>query len=407
MGKDNTNHFIFLSPVLTIKKEHLTKRDVRNIKVSLSRKIGVSALVVAFLILLINIVSFTTMSIETKFNQIEVYGITSFLGQMISIVGTICVIVFEIVALKNKYQVIKERFSHLSSTLMFVVMGIYFFLSLYADAAHGFMSTPALSPSVTLISFFILIQPVFWREAIVLDGSLSLGLIGFVIFAAYKYNIDGLMYYFLIAISFPIGSYLIISILFYAETQKYCEELRNQALFDHATYDELTHCKNRYMLNTTIENNITEWKNNKEESLVVMMFDIDDFKQYNDQFSHVAGDYCLKTISDGIRKAFPSPSLDFYRYGGEEFLFFIEASNRLQAEYIIEKVRTTVLRLCIVAPKGAPNQYVTISIGGTFVKVDEIKDFEEVIKTADKYLYEAKRNGKNVSVLDGNLISSK
>ncbi len=407
MGKDNTNHFIFLSPVLTIKKEHLTKRDVRNIKVSLSRKIGVSALVVAFLILLVNIVAFITMSIETKFNQIEVYGITSFLGQMISIVGTICVIVFEIVALKNKYQVIKERFSHLSSLLMFLVMGTYFFLSLYADAAHGFMSTPALSPSVTLISFFILIQPVFWREAIILDGSLSLGLIGFVIFAAYKYNIDGLMYYFLIAISFPIGSYLIISILFYAETQKYCEELRNQALFDHATYDELTHCKNRYMLNTTIENNITEWKNNKEESLVVMMFDIDDFKQYNDQFSHVAGDYCLKTISDGIRKAFPSPSLDFYRYGGEEFLFFIEASNRLQAEYIIEKVRTTVLRLCIVAPNGAPNQYVTISIGGTFVKVDEIKDFEEVIKTADKYLYEAKRNGKNVSVLDGNLISNK
>ena len=407
MGKDNTNHFIFLSPVLTIKKEHLTKRDVRNIKVSLSRKIGVSALVVAFLILLVNIVAFITMSIETKFNQIEVYGITSFLGQMISIVGTICVIVFEIVALKNKYQVIKERFSHLSSTLMFVVMGIYFFLSLYADAAHGFMSTPALSPSVTLISFFILIQPVFWREAIILDGSLSLGLIGFVIFAAYKYNIDGLMYYFLIAISFPIGSYLIISILFYAETQKYCEELRNQALFDHAAYDELTHCKNRYMLNTTIENNITEWKNNKEESLVVMMFDIDDFKQYNDQFSHVAGDYCLKTISDGIRKAFPSPSLDFYRYGGEEFLFFIEASNRLQAEYIIEKVRTTVLRLCIVAPNGAPSQYVTISIGGTFVKVNEINDFEEVIKTADKYLYEAKRNGKNVSVLDGNLISSK
>ena len=102
------------------------------------------------------------MSIETKFNQIEVYGITSFLGQMISIVGTICVIVFEIVALKNKYQVIKERFSHLSSTLMFVVMGIYFFLSLYADAAHGFMSTPALSPSVTLISFFILIHKVHY-----------------------------------------------------------------------------------------------------------------------------------------------------------------------------------------------------------------------------------------------------
>lgn len=407
MSKNKSSNYIFLSPVLIVKKEHLTKRDIHNIKASLSRKMGVSALVVAFLILLVNVASFISMNIETSFKQIEVYGLASFLGQVISIAGTICVAVFEFIALKNKHQVIRERFSHISNVLMFIVMGIYFFLSLYADAEHGFMSTPAVSPSVLLITFFVLIQPAYWKEAIILDSILTLGLVGFVIFATFKYNIQGLVYYFLIAISFPIGSYLLVSILFYAETQKYCEELRNQALFNHAAYDQLTHCKNRYMLNSTIEENLKEWKNNKEQSIVVMMFDIDDFKNYNDQFSHVAGDYCLKTISDGIRKAFPSPSIDFYRYGGEEFIFFMEANDLAQAEYIVEKVRTTVLRLCIVAPKGAPNQYVTISIGGTFVKVDEIKDFEEVIKTADKYLYEAKRNGKNVSVLDGNLISSK
>ena len=105
-----------------------------------------------------------------------------------------------------------------------------------------------------------------------------------------------------------------------------------------------------------------------------------------------------------MRKTFPSPALEFYRYGGEEFLLIQSADTLEEASAIIEKLRLAVLSLKIDAPKGAPYDYVTISIGGSFVNIDTIKDFNEVIKTADESLYLAKGNGKNLSVIDGKPI---
>ena len=211
---------------------------------------------------------------------------------------------------------------------------------------------------------------------------------------------QALMYYLFIAVIFPISCYLIVSILFYAETQKYCEEVRNGILYNSATYDALTSCKNRHALKEKIDH----LENSKDLKLLVMIFDIDDFKLYNDQFSHIGGDYCLKSIADSVRKAFPSPSLDFYRYGGEEFLLFLETNSLEEAKIAMEKTRLAVSNLNLEAAKGAPCKNVTISVGGTFVKANEIADFNEVIKKADQYLYKAKASGKNVSVLDDEII---
>ena len=406
MSKNNNiNNFMFLSPFLTIKNGHLTKRDVKNIKISLSHKIGAASLVISAVLLLVSIALFFSMAIETGWRQIEVYGVQSFIAQIQAIVGTLCVIVFEIVSLKSKEAKNKNLFAHLASSLAFIVMSLYLFLSLYADASKGYLEdSPTISASLTLITLLVLIQPVFWVEAIIYDGTFAIGLAGFAIYFTNKYHIQGLIYYLFIAIIYPIVSYLVVSILFYAETQRYTEQLRNEALHNTATYDELTLCKNRYALKESLEANAKQWENNKEGHLLVMLFDIDEFKLYNDQYSHIGGDYCLKSIADSIRKAFPSPTLDFYRYGGEEFLLFLEVPNLLQAEIIMEKTRNTVKSLGIMAAKGAPCEYVTISIGGTFIKASEIKDFNEVIKAADKYLYQAKASGKNVCVLDGKII---
>ena len=406
MSKGNANHFLFLSPLLTIKNEHLTKRDVDNIKISLSHKMGATALVLAAVLFLLNIFMFFSMGIETNWNQINVYGVTSFLAQIISIVGTLAVATLEILSLKIQKTNIKNKLTHIAGVLMYIVLALDLFLSLYADAAKGFLSaSPTISASLTLISLLVIIQPVYWSEAITLDGAVSIGLAVLSIYATNKYNIQGLMYYLFIALVFPIGSYLIVSILFYAETQKYCEELRNEALHNTATYDELTLCKNRHALKETLEENAKIWENNKDIKLLVMLFDIDDFNLYNDQYSHIGGDYCLKSIADCVRKTFPSPTLDFYRYGGEEFLLFLEVTNKTQAEIIMEKVRNSIKGLGIIAAKGAPSEYVTISIGGTYLRTCDINDFNDIIKIVDGYLYEAKRNGKNISVLDGRIIT--
>ena len=405
MKKKTSSNWAYLSPILTIKNSHLNKTDVKNIKFSLLTKICVSSLLTAVLVLLINLISLFSMGIETGWNQIEVYGLPSVLGQAISITGTVCVIIFSLIATFSKNEKIKNNFGHIANVLVFVVMVIYFFLSFYADLKQGFLSvTPTLSPSIALIPFFLLIQPVFWVEAIILDGILSFGIIGLSIYFTSAYDMQGLMYYLFIAIFLPVVSYLIISLLFYAETQRYCEELRNEALYNTATYDELTLCRNRHALKDTIEKYSKKSLEDNGTSLLVMMFDIDNFKLYNDQYSHIGGDYCLKAIADCVRKAFPSPALEFYRYGGEEFLLIQSAENFEEASVIIERLRIAIQNLKIEAAKGAPDKYVTISIGGTFINVDAINDFNEVIKNADENLYLAKGNGKNLSVIDGKPI---
>ena len=395
----------FLSPFLTIKNSHLNKNDVRNIKYSLLHKLCVTSIVVAILLFLISLGSFISMGIETNWHHADKYGLPSLIGQIVTMSGSQISIAILAVAIKFKEGDIKNKISHFACTSVYIVMIAYLFLSFYSDASYGFLSSsPTVSASLALISLLIIIQPAFWREALILDGSVSIGVIALSIYFTYKYNMQGLIYYLFLALIFPIACYLIVSILFYAETQKYCEELRNEALYNRATYDELTLCKNRHSLKETLEKNAKSWSNDKESKILVMMFDIDNFKLYNDQYSHIGGDYCLKAIADCVRKTFPSPTLDFFRYGGEEFLLFVEVESEIEAKDTIEKVRTAVQALNIPAPKGAPFEQVTISIGGSLINVCEIKDFNEIIKEVDDNLYKAKHNGKNISVLDSSPV---
>ena len=138
--------------------------------------------------------------------------------------------------------------------------------------------------------------------------------------------------------------------------------------------------------------------------VLMIMFDIDDFKKYNDQFTHLGGDYCLKTISDAVRREFPSPSLDFFRFGGEEFILFFEIKDEKQAVAIMNQVKTAISSLSIAAPNGAPKEMVTISVGGNIMTNLKSFNFEKELKTVDTYLYRAKASGKDVCCLNGNII---
>jgi diguanylate cyclase (GGDEF)-like protein len=152
-----------------------------------------------------------------------------------------------------------------------------------------------------------------------------------------------------------------------------------------------------------LKENALRW-NNKDVKLLIIMFDIDNFKLYNDQFSHPGGDYCLKTIAEAIRKEFPAPGLDFFRYGGEEFLLFFELNDPNDAPKYVEQTRKAIKELKLEAPKGAPKDMVTISVGGLLLNNVHGFSFEEQMKLVDSYLYTAKANGKDVCVFDGSVI---
>jgi len=150
--------------------------------------------------------------------------------------------------------------------------------------------------------------------------------------------------------------------------------------------DDLTGLLNKRYLKERLAEEIK--RSNRDGSpMSFMMIDVDEFKSYNDNFSHPEGDkalqlvaYCLKDTLRGADVA--------VRYGGEEFSILLPQTNSSEAETIAERIRERV------ASTDFENRQVTISIGVASCS-KTICDAQEIIAAADKALYEAKRNGRN------------
>jgi diguanylate cyclase (GGDEF)-like protein len=118
----------------------------------------------------------------------------------------------------------------------------------------------------------------------------------------------------------------------------------------------------------------------------LLMIDIDNFKAFNDSNGHQSGDAILKEISRIFKEA--SRKIDIVaRYGGEEFAIILPITKKEEALVLAERIRKAV-----ETSPGLKN--ITISIGiASFPEDGEKK--EDMISSADKALYQAKRSGKN------------
>jgi len=142
-------------------------------------------------------------------------------------------------------------------------------------------------------------------------------------------------------------------------------------------HDALTGAFNRMFLETTLDNLFAV-----TESKAVVMLDIDHFKKINDTHGHQNGDKVLKhfvsTVKNSIRKT------DYVvRYGGEEFLIFMPNTTKLEAALVTEKIRKSL------KPCGSVKYTFSAGIA------DEGETLAEMIRIADKRLYEAKNSGRN------------
>lgn len=128
------------------------------------------------------------------------------------------------------------------------------------------------------------------------------------------------------------------------------------------------------------------------ETLVVVMLDIDDFKQYNDTFGHSAGDLVLRSVADILRSAVP-PDAMCGRYGGEEMTILLPKASRAQGDAVAQSIRHLV-EAKVRAVGDSSQRAVTVSLGVASFPDDAATDLE-LIRRADQRLYEAKRLGKN------------
>ena len=110
--------------------------------------------------------------------------------------------------------------------------------------------------------------------------------------------------------------------------------------------------------------------------------DIDNFKAYNDTYGHLEGDRVLKKLGE-ILKSSLRKSDSAYRYGGEEFVILLPHTKKEMARTVAERIKN---RVC----KNLSFARITVSMG-----VTDSDTSENVVRTADEAMYEAKREGKN------------
>jgi diguanylate cyclase (GGDEF)-like protein len=126
-------------------------------------------------------------------------------------------------------------------------------------------------------------------------------------------------------------------------------------------------------------------------TLSVALFDVDEFKKFNDTFGHLAGDRALQLLAGRLRKSVRTTDL-VARYGGEEF---VVAFPRMDVERAVRRADELRAELAAVTlPAGGGVRHLTLSVGVASWPADG-EAFEEVLGQADKRLYQAKDRGKN------------
>jgi diguanylate cyclase (GGDEF)-like protein len=161
-----------------------------------------------------------------------------------------------------------------------------------------------------------------------------------------------------------------------------------------AIEDGLTRLANRRRFEERIADEIERARRFPEQSLALVMLDIDDFKAVNDRLGHIAGDEVLRAVAATMREDRRETDLAA-RYGGEELALILPGADLEGAARAAERIRRAVeqLDLPLEGEDGRPLR-VTVS-GGVAVFGHGAEDRVQLVAAADDALYEAKRAGKN------------
>ncbi|MFK3795972.1 sensor domain-containing diguanylate cyclase [Pseudomonas sp. NPDC088444] len=161
-----------------------------------------------------------------------------------------------------------------------------------------------------------------------------------------------------------------------------------------ALTDSLTGLCNRRKLDITLNQEIERTRRQKTQ-LALIMLDVDYFKRFNDRYGHPAGDDCLQQVGRAIQQTLKRPADFAARYGGEEFAVLLPDTDSTGASQVTEEILQAIRDLNI-EHEDHPCQIVTASAGITTAAPDkEPTTGAAMLKSADAFLYLAKRKGRN------------
>lgn len=157
--------------------------------------------------------------------------------------------------------------------------------------------------------------------------------------------------------------------------------------------DDGTGLYNRRFIWHRLQGRVNQAKGSGQPASLIVI-DLDNFKACNDNYGHLMGDLVLKTVADCLRKTVRGSDL-VGRWGGEEFVIVLPATDPVRAASVAERVRSQVEALEI----GAEKVRVTVSVGVAMYP-EHAADSEGLLHAADRALYQAKI-GKNRIVMAG------
>jgi diguanylate cyclase (GGDEF)-like protein len=162
----------------------------------------------------------------------------------------------------------------------------------------------------------------------------------------------------------------------------------NRRLARAAMVDPLTGVANRRAFDVHIEGLVG--------SAVLLIIDIDHFKNYNDLEGHRAGDDCIRRVARALAANVLRSEDLIARYGGDEFAAILHDIDLDDAIHVAERIRRAVSDLAI--PAGEAGGTITVSIGVAAFLPGE--DTSELVRRADEALYRAKSDGRNRVAFD-------
>ena len=161
-----------------------------------------------------------------------------------------------------------------------------------------------------------------------------------------------------------------------------------------AQVDALTNIANRRRFDEYYEN---QWQRcqRDQQYLSLVMIDIDHFKQFNDQYGHLAGDECLKQVASLLSHYAQRPSDLCARYGGEEFMLVFPNTPHDHSVKLMNQLLMDIRNLVIRQSDSNTDSQITLSIGLLSLVPTSDHSPLQILKQVDGLLYDAKKKGRD------------
>ena len=182
------------------------------------------------------------------------------------------------------------------------------------------------------------------------------------------------------------------------DTQKKMVEDALGEIHELSITDHLTKLYNRRYFNDIFNKELR--RAIREQSYITLgIFDVDNFKSYNDNYGHQKGDDALLAIGDLLRESLKRPSDYAFRLGGEEFGVLVCGLDATESYSFCEHLRVEIEELKLLHEYNDASSYVSVSFGvaSTLPSLDTTLTY--LYNQADKAMYQSKAEGKNRTTL--------